>query len=134
MGDPYADTGIYYLQKLAKSGFSDAQFVLGQAYADDGRYDIALRFFSAAAKRNHYEAAYEAGYLCEHGGSGLKKNEREAFNYYTKAGASGHKKAMYRLALAELYGQLGCRRNINNGMKWLNRGEAGNFLFIYSSG
>jgi TPR repeat protein len=128
LGDPYADTGISYLQKLSKSGLSDAQFVLGQAYADDGRYDTALSFFLAATKRNHYDAAYEAGCLCERGGSGLRKNEREALNYYRKAGISGHKKAMYRLALAELYGQLGLKRNINNGMKWLNRGEAGNFF------
>jgi TPR repeat protein len=118
---------------LAKSGFSDAQFILGQAYADDKRYDVALRFFSAATKRNHYESAYQAGCLCEHGGYGLKRNEKEALNYYTKAGSSGHKKAMYRLALAELYGQLGLRRNINNGMKWLKRGEAGNYLLIYNS-
>lgn len=112
---------------MAKSGFNDAQFVLGQAHADDGRYDIAFRYFSAASKRNHYQAAYEAGYLCEHGGSGIKKNEREALNYYTKAASSGHKKAMYRLAVAELYGQLGLKRNINNGLKWLNRGEAGKY-------
>ena len=128
MGDPYAEIGLSFLQKLAKSGFADAQFVLGQAYADDKRYDIALRYFAAATKRNNYDAAYEAAYLCENGGPGIKTNEREALNYYTKAGLAGHKKAMYRLALAELYGQLGLKRNINNGMKWLNRGESGKLL------
>ena len=123
--------GITRIEKLAKNGYKPAQFVIGQAYADDGRYDIAFRYYSRAGRGNHYEAAYEAACLSEKGAKGVKKNDREALEYYTKAALGGHRKAIYRLAMAELYGQLGLRRNIHNGMKWLNQGETGiNILFF----
>ena len=123
------DEGLIYLRKLSNSGYQEAQFILGQAYADDGRYDLAYRQYLQAAKRNHAAAAFEVARLSEIAPNGVKKNTRQALEYYTKSASSGHPRAMYRMALAELHGELGLRKNVKNGIKWLNRGASGMSLF-----
>lgn len=126
-GDRYIDEGLSWLKKLSQSGFSKAQYFLGLAYADDGRYDLAFRQFLQAAKRSHIESTYEVAKLSENGAKGISRNKKRALEYFTKAASAGHAKAMYRLALAELHGELGLRVNAQNAMKWLDRGASGKY-------
>lgn len=123
-GDRYIDEGLAWLKRLSQSGFSKAQYFLGLAYADDGRYDLAFRQFLQAAKRSHIESTYEVAKLSENGAKGISRNKKRALEYFTKAASAGHAKAMFRLAMAELHGELGLRVNVQNAMKWLDRGAS----------
>ena len=115
---------MYHLKQLSLAGYTDAQYFLGKAFADDERYDLAYKQFLLAAKRNHISACYEVAYLGETGMAGFKKSHHFCIDYYTKSASGGDAKAIFRLAMAELRGELGLKRNIKNGMKWLNRGAA----------
>jgi TPR repeat protein len=111
---------------LANQNFPESIYYLGQAYADDNKLTASYSQYSQAAKKNYPPALYAVGDCSEHG-KGCTKSNKLAVSMYTKAATAGNKASMLRLGLAELNGELGLRKNINNAVKWFKRGAAGNF-------
>ncbi|KAK0543197.1 Chitin synthase 4 [Tilletia horrida] len=122
---------IGLLKRIADRGHADAQYFLGDCYANGigtpkGKHDFdrAYPLFVLAAKHGHPDAAYRAG-TCYEKGWGCRKDAGKALQFYRKAAspgdAGGHPGAMYRLATAELNGELGCKKSAKEGVKWLKR-------------
>lgn len=118
---------IGLLKKIAERGHPDAQYFLADCYANGigtlkGKqdFDRAYLLFVLAAKHGHPDAAYRAG-TCYEKGWGCRKDSGKALQFYRKAAAQSHPGAMYRLATAELNGELGLKRSAKEGVKWLKR-------------
>lgn len=118
-------TGL--LKKIADRGHPDAQYFLADCYANGigtrtGKQDFssAYTYFVLAAKHGHPDAAYRAG-TCYEKGWGCRKDAGKALQFYRKSAAQSHPGAMYRLATAELNGELGLKKNAKEGVKWLKR-------------
>lgn len=116
------------LGRIVKRPLSDAQYLLGNAYMD-GLYGLkaspkkAFHYYLQAAKQMHGEATFQVG-KCHEKGIGCKKAARRAVEYYRKAAVLGEPYAMHRLALALLFGELGQKRNLKEGISWLKRAAA----------
>lgn len=118
-------TGL--LKKIAERGHMDAQYFLADCYANGigttkGKqdFDRAYPLFVLAAKHGHPDAAYRAG-TCYEKGWGCRKDVAKALQFYRKAASQTHPGAMYRLATAELNGELGLKKSAREGVKWLKR-------------
>ncbi|KAJ3320614.1 hypothetical protein HDV06_005132 [Boothiomyces sp. JEL0866] len=116
----YADEGFALLRKLANSGYPEAIYVLGDAYADDGKLSLAYTQYYSAAKRSYAPACFKVADCAEYG-KGCKKSQRLAMEMYTKAATAGNLDAMYRLGKAELNGSLGLHPDIHKAIKWFKR-------------
>lgn len=118
---------IGLLKKIAERGHPDAQYFLADCYANGigspkGKqdFDRAYPLFVLAAKHGHPDAAYRAGTCCEKGW-GCRRDSSKALQFYRKASSQSHPGSMYRLATAELNGELGLKRSAKEGVKWLKR-------------
>lgn len=123
---------VSHLYKLSQSGYPDAQYLLGDAYASGalGKVDLKESFllFSMAAKHGHAEAAYRAA-LCLEEGWGTSKDARKAVQLLRQSAAKSHPGAMLRLGIACFYGKLGLHMGSTQargktqleGIKWLTR-------------
>lgn len=115
------------LKKIAERGHPDAQYFLADCYANGigtpkGKqdFDRAYPLFVLAAKHGHPDAAYRAG-TCYEKGWGCRRDSGKALQFYRKASSQSHPGAMYRLATAELNGELGLKKSPKEGVKWLKR-------------
>lgn len=118
-------TGL--LKKIAERGHPDSQYFLADCYANGigtpknkQDFDRAYPLFVLAAKHGHPDAAYRAG-TCYEKGWGCRRDSGKALQFYRKAASMSHPGAMYRLATAELNGELGLKRSAKEGVKWLKR-------------
>jgi hypothetical protein len=123
-GEPYVEEGFALLKKIASAGFPEANYFLGEAFADDGKHSMAYSQYLMAAKRG-YAPACHAIACCAEAGQGCKKSTRLALEMYTKAATAGNLDSMYRLGLADLNGELGLRPDIQKAVKWFKRAAAG---------
>ncbi len=123
---------LRWLKRLANSSngmgrqpLADAQFMLAEFYGK-GLLGLhvdhakAFHLYMQASKQNHPVAAYRAA-VCYEVGAGTKKDHMRAIQFYRKAGALGDNLAMHKLALVLLYGKLGQRKNLKEGITWLKR-------------
>lgn len=113
------------LRKISDRGHPDAQYFLADCYANalgsstgKPQFDKAYPLFVLAAKHSHADAAYRAG-TCTERGWGCRKDSSKAVQFFKKAAAQGHPGAMFRLAIAELNGDLGFKKNAKEGVKWI---------------
>lgn len=122
---------IKWLKKLACRGrlpYDEAQFMLAEFYGK-GAYGLrvdhakAFALYFSASKQNHPPSAYRVA-VCYEMGAGVKKDEARAAQFYRKAAASGDPLAMHKYALMLLYGHLGTKRNLKEGISWLKRAAA----------
>jgi TPR repeat protein len=120
----YKDEGFKMYVKLTRSGVAEAQFYLGKAFAEDGKYTLAYQHFAKAAKQG-YPSAMHALAACYENGKGCRIDQKSAFHYYTKAAQAGHSLSMYRIGTAMLNGELGQPINTREGVKWYRRCAAG---------
>lgn len=116
---------LLLLRKISDHGHADAQYFLADCYANGlgsaankPQFDRAYPLFVLAAKHSHADAAYRAG-TCTERGWGCRKDAAKAVQFYKKAAAQGHPGAMFRLAIAELNGELGLKKNAKEGVKWI---------------
>lgn len=120
--------GMKWVKRLAttsRAPYAEAQFLLAEFYGkgahglrvDHGR---AFALYLAASKQNHPGATYRAA-VCYEVGAGTKKDEARAAQFYRKSAAAGDPLAMHKYALMLLYGHLGTRRNLKEGISWLKR-------------
>lgn len=122
-GDSHTEEGFNVLKRVASSGYPEAQHTLGQAYQDDGRFELAYGQYLLAAKKS-YAPSCHAVAECAEKGQGCRKNARLALDMYTKAATAGYKPSMLRLGLAEMNGELHLKPDILKAVKWFKRGAA----------
>lgn len=122
--------GQHYLKKLSAKGYSDAQYLLGDAYAAGAFGKVenreAFTLFQAAAKHGHVESAYRTAHCFEEG-LGTTRDARKALDFLKFSASRNHPSAMYKLGLYSFYGRMGLGNDVNtkqNGIKWLSRASA----------
>lgn len=120
------------LRKLASSGFPEAHFLLGEAFADDEKDSQAYTHYLMAAKRGFAPACHAIG-TCAEDGKGCKRNSRLALEMYAKSATAGNLESMYRLGRAEMDGDLGLRKDAVKATKWFKRAAASNSFTYHSS-
>ena len=120
----------HYLKKLSSKGYSDAQYLLGDAYSSGafGKVENKESFilFQAAAKHGHIESAYRTAH-CYEEGLGTTRDARKALNFLKFAASRNHPSAMFKLGLYSFNGRMGLPNDVNtkqNGIKWLSRAAA----------
>lgn len=114
--DEYFDSAVIYYKKAAEKGHAKAQHALGRLYEKSGSDAEAINWYNRAI--NSYKEAYRLGDKtssyrlgCLYANSKLLKNiEKAAFEWYQRAGAKGHIKALYELGSAKTHG-LGTEKN-----------------------
>ncbi|ODV98589.1 hypothetical protein PACTADRAFT_184804 [Pachysolen tannophilus NRRL Y-2460] len=118
---------IHYLRKLSDRGFSDAQYLLADAYSSGalGKVDHkeAFPLFQAAAKHGHVESSYRTSYCFEEG-LGTHRDSRKALEFLKYAASKNHPSAMYKMGVYSFYARMGLPNNITtkkDGIKWLKR-------------
>ncbi|KAG1228616.1 hypothetical protein G6F35_002293 [Rhizopus arrhizus] len=123
----YLKEAIKIFKSLSFKGHAEAQYGLANIYASGqlspshtSDFSRAFPLFLQASKHQHPDAAYRAA-KCYEDGLGCLKNKSKASQYYRLAATLNHPGAMYRLGLAEIRGELGLKRNVRDGYKWLNR-------------
>lgn len=110
---------------IGRQPLADAQFMLAEYYGK-GLLGLpvdhakAFHLYVQASKQNHPTATYRAA-VCYEVGAGTKKNNSRATQFYRKSAALGENLAMHKLALILLYGKLGERKNLKEGITWLKR-------------
>ncbi|KAG0230447.1 hypothetical protein B0O80DRAFT_381374 [Mortierella sp. GBAus27b] len=115
------EEGIYWIDRLAKEGQSEAQFIKGTWY-ENGLYgskknvDKAVRWFQSSSKGDYGPAHYKYGYYCE-----KKKDNNKAVMLYKKAAIQNDVPANHRLAIVYLSGELGQSKNMKVGLQYLKR-------------
>ena len=115
--------GFNLLKLLSQSGYTEAQFYLGNAYKDDQKYDRAFGQYSLAAKKLHPGACYYTAIGYETG-LGTRKNLKSALTLFKKASAKGYKPAMLKMGMAYLHGELTLKPKIQEAIKWFKRAAA----------
>ncbi|KAG1051957.1 hypothetical protein G6F43_005872 [Rhizopus delemar] len=123
----YIHEAVKILKSLSFKGHAEAQYYLANIYASGQLskshkpdFNQAFPLFLQSAKHQHADAAYRAA-KCYEDGLGCLKNKSKAHQYYKIAATLNHPGAMYRLGMAEINGDLGLKRNVRNGNKWLKR-------------
>lgn len=118
---------VYYLKKLSDKGYTEAQYLLGDAYSSGALDKIdnrdAFILFQAAAKHGHIESAYRTSY-CYEEGLGTGRDARKAVEYLKIAASRNHPAAMYKLGVYSFYNRMGLPNDMNTkkmGIKWLTR-------------
>jgi hypothetical protein len=127
-GDSNVEEGFTLLKKISSGGYPEANFFLGDAFADDGKDSMAYSQYLMAAKRGFAPACHAIA-TCAEKGKGCKRNIRLSLEMYTKAATAGNLNSMHRLGLAELNGELGLRPDVQKAVKWFKRASAG-ILFL----
>lgn len=117
----------FYLKKLADKGYSEAQYLLGDAYSSGAFGKVenkeAFSLFQAAAKRGHVESAYRTSH-CYEEGLGTGRDARKALDYLKMAASRNHTAAMYKLGVYMFHSRMGLPHDDNTkkmGIKWLTR-------------
>lgn len=124
--------GLKWIRDLATFGpggvkqpLAEAQYLLAQ-YIGMGSYGLrvnhtkAFNLYIQASKHNHGQAAFRAA-VCYELGAGTKQDNHRAVQFYRKGASLGDCLAMHKLALVLLYGKLGHKRNLKEGLCWLKR-------------
>lgn len=94
------DTAEDYLSQSAQHGFAEAQYYLGELYADifenlsdredAGEYlKLCAQWYEKAAEQGHVKAQYETG-MCYYHGEGVEKNEEKARYWLKKSADNGN--------------------------------------------
>lgn len=129
-GNKIIKEGCYYLKKMAMKGDVEAQYLLGDVYANDTLNCKNLKqsriLFETAAKKEHPESAYRAA-LCYEKGIGVSRNSRKALTFFKFAASRHHTRSMYKLGIFYFKGQMGVPKTVvtqQNGIKWLSRAVA----------
>ncbi|KAH3680583.1 hypothetical protein WICPIJ_008202 [Wickerhamomyces pijperi] len=116
-----------HLKKLADKGYTDAQYLLGDAYSSGalGKIDNkeAFSLFQGAAKHGHIESAYRTAY-CYEEGLGTSRDSRRAIEFLRFAASKNHPAAMFKLGIYSFNAKMGFADNVTTkkiGINWLSR-------------
>lgn len=93
---------VYWLEKSAKKGYSNAQNNLGHCYKNGSAVaknaELAVKYFTLAAAQNNFYAQYNLG-TCYENGIGIEKDHQLAIKYYTFAANQGFSSAQNDLGI-----------------------------------
>jgi TPR repeat protein len=110
---------------LGKTGYGEAQFYLADCYGS-GKLglavdvDKAFSLYLQGSKQSHPACTYRVA-VCYELGAGTKKDNAHAIQFFRKAANLGDGRAMYKLSMVLLRGNLGQPKNPREGMSWLER-------------
>lgn len=120
---------LRWLKKLAGGGrggaLPEAQFTLADMYSK-GMLGLSVDHAKAfalcllASKGNHAGATCRVALSYELG-AGTKHDHGRAVQFFRKAAALGDPLAMHKIALILLYGKLGQKQSLKEGIVWLKR-------------
>lgn len=115
------DPGVAEVRGQADRGAADAQYRMGQRYADgEGvtRHHARARgWFELAAWQGHSGAQYRLG-MAYAKGRGAPQNDQLALEWFAKAAEQGHVRAQFRLGDAYLNGR-GTKKEPAWAARWL---------------
>ena len=111
------------IEKEAKEGNPEAQFLLGKMYdLGQGRkknLKKAVHWYSKGAHSGNSKAMYNLAIMYSNG-EGVHKNLNKAFDLYTKAAIRGNSDAQFNLALIYLNGE-GVQQNYQKSFEWFQK-------------
>ncbi|KAG2232532.1 hypothetical protein INT48_005422, partial [Thamnidium elegans] len=113
------EEGVKWIKKLAKQRIGEAAYLLGLWY-DRGMYGCrksatkALKFYEVAANDKVPEAMFAVGQYHER-----EQDYMTSFQLYEDAASLGLVEALYRIAIINLNGEFGSRRNITGAIQLL---------------
>ena len=120
-----SDWSSVYWEDLfgAIKGDPEAQYYLGEHYADDEDFKTAVKWFQKAADRGNADAQNNLGF-CYHEGQGVPQDYDEAVKWYLKAADQGFAFAQNNLGFCYQEGQ-GVPKNYNEAVKWYLKATEG---------
>lgn len=114
------ETALAECLPLAEEGDAEAQFCVGQMYAngfgvmmDDA---AALKWYGLAATAGHSKAQFQLGVMYANGW-GVEMDDQQAAEYYRKAAEKGHSCAQRSLAYITSRG-IGVEENLPDAYMW----------------
>ena len=97
---PHLATALVWLGRAAERGHVDAQYELGQMYAQGlgttQDFEQALHWYLLAATQGHAKAQFNLGFLHAHG-QGVEQDYVKAYEWYAISDASGYALAKQNL-------------------------------------
>lgn len=113
---------------IGKGAYTEAQFFLANCHNNGSLglpvdHDKAFNLYVQASKQNHAAATYRTG-VCYEFGSGTKRDQHRALQFFRKAAALGNTAAMFKVGMVLLKGGLGQQANPREGITWLKRAAA----------
>ncbi|CDR40212.1 CYFA0S04e05996g1_1 [Cyberlindnera fabianii] len=127
MKKQFLKEAVHYLKKLSDKGYTDAQYLLADAYSSGALGKVenkeAFALFQGAAKHGHVESAYRTAY-CYEEGLGVGRDSRRAIEFLKYAASKNHPAAMYKLGVYSFHSRMGLPDNVNvkkSGIQWLSR-------------
>lgn len=115
--------GVFAITKAAAEvGHVDAQFSLGQLYADgegvEKDMQEAFRWYKEAAKKGHIEAQNQVGY-CYRRGSGVKNDMKKAIKWFERSAEKNNVVAV--CALGYIFSR---NEDYDKAVMWFEKGAA----------
>ncbi|KAI7905895.1 ras family-domain-containing protein [Cokeromyces recurvatus] len=113
------EEGVRWIKRLAYEHVGEAAYLLALWY-DRGMYGFrknttrALKFYEVAAKEKVPEAMFAVGQYHER-----EQDYMTSFQLYEEAAGLGLVEALYRIAMINLNGEFGSRRNVNGAIQLL---------------
>ncbi|GMM34727.1 Skt5 protein [Saccharomycopsis crataegensis] len=115
----------HYLKKLSDKGYTDAQYLLADAYSSGALGKVnnnkAFQLFQTAAKHGHVESCYRTSH-CYEEGIGTQRDAKKSIQFLKSAASRNHPAAMYKLGCYSYHGSMGLGKDDNTkkaGIKWL---------------
>jgi TPR repeat protein len=103
---------------------NNKNFNAGLSAYQSNNLPLAYQKFLAGAKEGHLNSQYNVALMYENG-IGVKKNEKEALSWYTKAATAGNSAAQFNLGVLYENGR-GTAVNFANANKWYRKAAAQN--------
>ncbi len=123
----------------ADSNTAEEVLAKGNAFASDGKFEEAAKWFRKAAEQGNAFAQYNLGQLYRTG-QGIPQGFSEAARWYRKAAEHGHVLAQYSLGLMHRMGQ-GVRQDFSEAERWFRKaaeqghqGAQSNLGVMYGTG
>ena len=99
---PHLVQSLNFFRLAAEQGHADAQFQLGQMYAQGlgttQQFDQAADWYLRAAKQGHAKAPFHLGFLYAHG-QGVEQDDEKAYQWYYISAQCGYALARKNMAL-----------------------------------
>jgi len=107
------------LLEKAKNGDPEAQYEVGDEYAEEKNYKKAFEWYKKAAEQGYARAQYNFGVMYEQG-PGTLKDYKKAVKWYKKAAEQGYAQAQYNLGVMYSQGQ-GTLKDYKKALKWYQK-------------
>ena len=116
---------IFWYEKAAEQGLSDAQFQIGWAYYEGEGVETnipeAIKWYKKAAEQGVSDAAYNIGLIYENG-NGVATNEIKAFNWFLKSAENGDSDAQLKIGWYFQEGR-GVTQDFEKAIEWYKKGN-----------